>query len=149
MIEMLVDAAMAQGFSCGLDHPVAEARARFNEAIADGKPGPIKRILTEDVIIVTGSDSGVIAGREAQLDVWKSDFSNPSRLIYVRTPRCIAVSEVEPIATELGTWVGKPKTPDGSEVGGDYTAKWREVGGTWRLEAEIFTTMRERQALSL
>ena len=132
-----------------LDHPVAAVRARFNQAIAEGKAGPIKRLLAEKVVLVTGSDSGVISGREAQLDVWRQDFANPDRMVFVRTPRCLAPSPVEPLVSEIGTWEGKPKRPDGSAVGGDYFAKWREHEGRWILEAEIFTTTYAREALKL
>lgn len=145
----MIDDGASHGMACAGSHPVAEVRAAFNEAIAAGKAGPIRRILANDVILVTGTDSAVISGRDAQLDVWRRDFASADRLIYVRTPHCIAPSEIAPIATELGTWVGKPAKPDGSEVTGDYTAKWRLIDGTWRLEAEIFTTVRERKALSL
>lgn len=147
MLELLAAAATAQGFDCSLDHPVAEARSAFNQAIREKKTGPIKRLLVEDVVLVTGSDSGVISGRDAQVEVWREDFKNTARLVFVRTPRCIAVSDIEPIATEIGTWVGRPELPSGDEIGGDYTAKWRKVGDKWLLEAEIFTTMSCKGAL--
>ncbi|GGY51943.1 nuclear transport factor 2 family protein [Parvularcula lutaonensis] len=149
MLELLVAAAAAQGFDCSTDHPAAAARATFNRAIREKKTGVIKRLLDEDVVLVTGTDSGVISGRDAQLAIWREDFKNPNRIVFQRTPLCIAASKVEPIATEIGRWVGRPERPDGSEVGGDYTAKWRKVDGRWLLEAEIFTTMHEREALAI
>lgn len=149
MIDLLATLLDQNSANCRLDHPVVEARAAFNQAISEKKTGPIKRLLVEDVVLVTGTDSGVISGRDAQVEVWREDFKQPSRFVYVRTPACILPSEEEPIATELGTWVGKPEKADGSEVRGDYTAKWRQVDGKWKLEAEIFTTVKSRAALSL
>jgi len=149
MLDALFSLVQTHEIDCSLDHPVAEARAAFNEAIAQKRIGPIKRALSENVVIVTGSDSGVINGREAQLDVWRQDFANPERMIFVRTPRCLSPSEVEPLVSEIGTWEGKPERPDGSAIGGDYFAKWREREGRWILEAEIFTTTYAREPLKL
>ncbi|NNU17246.1 DUF4440 domain-containing protein [Parvularcula sp. ZS-1/3] len=149
MLDLIASLLADKELDCRLDHPITEARAAFNRAIAEKKTGPIKRLLVEDAVLVTGTDSGVISGRDAQVEVWRADFAQAGRFVYVRTPRCVLPSEEEPIVTELGTWVGKPEKADGSEVRGDYTAKWREVEGKWKLEAEIFTTVKSRDALAL
>jgi len=124
-------------------------RAAFNRAIADGDAAAIAPILARDCVMVTGTDSAVIAGRNAQLKVWQREFaarkSGSGGLVYVRTPAAVTVSPVEPIALEEGTWQGTEAQANGASgapaASGVYSAKWREAGGSWVIEAEIFVTL--------
>lgn len=116
-------------------------RAAFNRAIADGDASAIGPMLAKDCVMITGSDSAVIAGRMAQVKVWRREFAHTERMVYVRIPEEVVISPVEPIGVEHGRWVG---TADGSTVlaaSGTYVAKWRNVGGEWVIEAEIYVTM--------
>ena len=124
-------------------------RAAFNRAIADGDAAAIGPILARDCVMVTGTDSAVIAGRNAQVKVWQREFaarkSGAGGLVYVRTPATITVSPVEPIALEQGEWQGIAWR-GGSATGapaasGVYSAKWRKLAGVWVIEAEIFVTL--------
>ena len=121
--------------------PVRTARAAFNRALADGDLAAIGPLLTPDVVLVTGSDSAVIAGRKAQLAAWKREFSARPRTIYRRTPVTVTASSVEPIAMEEGRWQGVSEGSEAPLASGIYSAKWREAGGVWRLVAEIFVTL--------
>jgi len=114
-------------------------RAAFNQALAEGDLSAIGPLLAKDAVLVTGSDSAVIAGRKAQLLAWKREFAARDRTIYTRTPTTVLSSPVEPIALEQGDWVG---VVAGSQVAsGVYSAKWRNIGDEWMIEAEIFVTM--------
>jgi ketosteroid isomerase-like protein len=117
-------------------------RAAFNRAIAEGDLTAIQPLLAPDVVMVTGSDSAVIGGRKAQLAVWKREFAQQKREIYVRTPESIVISAVEPLALETGQWDSIAPGGGMPSCGGSYSAKWREVGEHWVLEAEIFVTLR-------
>ncbi len=116
-------------------------RAAFNRALADADLAAIGPLLAPDVVLVTGTDSAVIAGRRAQLQVWKRDFAAQPRLVYARIPESITVSSVEPIALELGKWHGTSGVSAAMIAAGDYSAKWRKSGGDWLIEAEIFVTL--------
>jgi hypothetical protein len=116
-------------------------RAAFNRALAEGNADAIGPILAPDAILVTGTDSGIIAGRKAQLMTWKRDFAGPVRTVYTRTPETITASAVEPIAMEHGQWQCVRASDGGFIASGDYSAKWREIGGAWLIEAEIFLTL--------
>jgi len=116
-------------------------RAAFNRAIAEGDAAAIGPLLACDCVMVTGTDSAVIAGRHAQVKVWQREFAASRRLVYVRTPGTITVSPVEPIALEQGEWQGSEQTDGALAASGVYTAKWRETGGQWVIEAEIFVTL--------
>lgn len=115
-------------------------RAAFNRAIAQGDAAAIGPMLARDCVMVTGTDSAVIAGRMAQVKVWRREFGDSGRMIYVRMPESVAVSPVEPIAMEHGRWHGAQGGSDAPEASGTYAAKWREVSGEWVIEAEIFVT---------
>lgn len=116
-------------------------RGVFNRALAEGDLAAIGPLLARDVVLVTGTDSAVLAGRKAQLAAWKREFSAARRTIYVRTPGSIAVSGVEPIALEQGEWQGVEAASGAVEAQGRYCAKWRQVDGQWVIIAEIFVTM--------
>lgn len=115
-------------------------RTEFNEAIAARRIEAIADVLADDVVLVTGTDSDVIAGREAQLETWRDDFRNARRAVYVRSPDCIRVFNVTPIALEYGRWRGEREGAPENFATGRYTAKWRRIDGKWRLEAELFAT---------
>ena len=42
---------------------------------------------------------------------------------------------------EQGTWRGVIAGSGQVAASGIYSAKWREVGGAWLLEAELFVTL--------
>jgi ketosteroid isomerase-like protein len=119
---------------------IQNQRQLFNRAIMDKDIRAIDNVLHDEVILITGTDSDVYTGKEAQLAIWSSDFSKPDRAVYVRTPTCIRVSPVFPVALEYGTWRGEKTDGAGSFAAGSYAAKWRNVDELWRLESEIFAT---------
>jgi ketosteroid isomerase-like protein len=133
------------GTTLGMDPAATELairarRALFNRAIASGDVQAIGPILARDCVMLTGTDSAVIAGRLAQVKVWRREFAAPTRDTYLRTPEAFDVSAVEPIAMEHGSW--DATAPDGEcTAAGTYAAKWRMVEGEWVIEAEVFVTM--------
>ena len=117
-------------------------RVAFNHALAEGDVDAIGPLLAPDAILVTGTDSGIISGRKAQLMAWKREFAAPVRTAYTRTPETITASTVEPIALEHGHWQCVATADGRCIASGDYSAKWREIGGLWVIEAEIYLTLR-------
>jgi hypothetical protein len=115
-------------------------RAEFNRALSDADLGVIGPLLVAGVVLVTGTDSAVLAGRKAQLLAWKREFAAPDRTIYTRLPDRIEVSAVEPVALEHGKWQAAA-TSGASRASGSYAAKWRKVGDAWLIEAEIYLTL--------
>lgn len=115
-------------------------RARFNQALANAELSAIGPILSNDVVLVTGTDSALLSGRKAQLLAWKREFASPDRTIYVRTPDTITLSPVAAIAFEQGRWHGT--LASGAVLAsGIYTAKWRQIGADWLIEAELYLTL--------
>lgn len=117
------------------------ARASFNRALADADLAAIGAVLAPEAFLLAGTDSAQIAGRKAQLLAWKREFAAPGRTIYNRTPETILVSPVEPIAFEHGSWQGVASMTGAAEGSGSYTAKWRQFGHHWLIEAELYLTL--------
>lgn len=116
-------------------------RAAFNDALARSDLEAIKRVLAPNTVLVTGTDSAVISGRQAQLATWKREFNVTDRTIYTRTPDTITISSIEPIAFEHGRWRGVSASAGFEIAAGVYTAKWRQVGTGWVIEAELYLTL--------
>ncbi|NIJ34215.1 nuclear transport factor 2 family protein [Sphingomonas oligoaromativorans] len=116
-------------------------RAAFNRALAEGDLSAIGPLLAPNVVLVAGTDSALLSGRKAQLLAWKREFAAAGRTVYTRTPESILVSSVEPIALEQGQWQGVVAATGKSLASGTYSAKWREIGGEWVIEAEIYLTL--------
>lgn len=115
-------------------------RAAFNRALVEGDLAAIGPVLSPDAVLVAGTDSAVIAGRKAQLLAWKREFAAADRTVYTRLPERIEVSPIAPIALEHGKWQGV--TLSGQALAaGSYTAKWRQIGSDWVIEAEIYLTL--------
>ncbi len=125
----------------GADLAIRLRRAAFNRALAEADLAAISAVLAPKVVMVTGSDSAVIAGRKAQLQAWKREFAARSRMTYEHLPDTIIASAVEPIALEHGKWRGTSETGGDPLASGDYSAKWRKLGDDWVIEAEIFVTL--------
>jgi len=82
-------------------------------------------------ITTTGKDS-IIAG-------WKKLFQTNKTVAYVRTPATITVGDNEIMAWETGTWVAT----NSYSKGGNYSAMWRKIDGSWKLQAELFVSLRK------
>ena len=123
------------------DLAIRLARARFNQALEQRDLRAIEQVLAPGAILVTGTDSALLAGRKAQLLAWKREFATPDRMIYTRTPDAIVPSSVEPMALEHGHWVGIGEASGAVMASGSYCAKWRKTGAIWLIEAEIYLTL--------
>ena len=125
------------------DLAIRLARAAFNRALAERNLAAIAPLLAPGAVLVAGTDSAVIVGRQAQLQAWKREFAAPPalRTLYTRTPVTIGASDVAPVAMEHGSWTGVNAATGQPQASGTYAAKWREVSGAWLLEAEIFVTL--------
>lgn len=119
---------------------IQAARAAFNAAIAQGDLAAIGAALADNAQLVSGSDSTVYSGKAAQVAIWAKDLKDTSRGIYVRTPERVTVSPVAPIAMESGRWRGVDSKTPADWASGAYVAKWRRVGGAWKVESETYMT---------
>lgn len=137
---MVAAVTVCAGANDAAGQSIVNARAEFNRAIAERDIGAVSAALAETALLVTGTDSIRFAGRQVQVELWKDEFADEKRLIYRRTPDCVTVSKLYPIALESGSWRGAPVEGDGSYVGGRYAAKWRLIEDRWVIESETYLT---------
>lgn len=119
---------------------VIAAREAFNTALVEGDIEPIADVLAEDVILMSGTSSDLMLGRDEQVSVWGKDFETDTSLVYRRNPTCTKVSALYPIALEEGEWRGVSQSDPDAWISGDYVAKWRMSDEGWKIEAEVFST---------
>lgn len=138
MLALLL-AAAAHWPDCALaERQIRAERAAFNRALAAADFRAIGAVLADDAQMITGADSMIVAGKAAQLALWSEDLKGPRRRVYVRTPDRIEVSPVGPMALETGHWRGRQISSAKNWASGVYSAKWRRIGGTWKIESETY-----------
>lgn len=119
---------------------IREARARYNDAIADHDvPGIVS--FHDDEYQVTTSLGQLEQGRDDAAS-WELLIASRANVLYIRSPESIEVSKDYPLAAEVGTWVGTWSTVDGQvRTGGRYSAMWRKVNGQWKVRSELFVAL--------
>ena len=122
---------------------IAAARAAFNQALAARDFEAIEAALCADCTLVPGDDAELMAGRDTQLDAWRSLIGQAPDVSYMRTPLRIDVGEDGLLAAETGRWKGD-WSAHGVHVrySGRYFAKWRLDGDGWRIASEVFVTLK-------
>lgn len=119
---------------------IRSQRDVFNSAIADGNVPAIASVLADNAQMMGGDHSTLTAGKAAQVALWSQDLKDKSRGIYVRTPDRIDLSAVGPMAMESGHWRGVDSKTAADWASGLYSAKWRRMGRTWKVESETYMT---------
>lgn len=123
---------------------IRAARAASNAAIAKHDIAGIARHWMPDVHIVT-STSAQGTGRDVNGQRMAQQFNRRPDTVYVRTPTAVDVNREWNVASERGEWTGRWTEPDGVvDIGGTYLAQWRQVDGTWLIQAELFVPTRCR-----
>jgi len=60
-------------------------------------------------------------------------------LVFERKPVRVEALEGRDNAYETGTWLERWTEPDGpTELQGDYFVLWRQIGGKWKEQADVF-----------
>jgi len=117
---------------------IKASRAASNIAIAKHDVDGISKYWLPDFtqtigrgITTTGKDS-IAAG-------WKQLFKINKTVAYVRTPVTITVGDNGIMAWETGNWTAI----NSYSKGGNYSAMWRKIDGSWKLQAELFVSLRK------
>ncbi len=114
-------------------------REASNLALQAYENEKVLSFLTDDVLTTTGNGT-LLAGKEA-LKAYIATGSM-SKMYWVRSPKEITVNAQNGLAWETGTWNGydPEKGPD-AVVGGNYSAMWTKVSGSWKIKSQLFVAL--------
>ena len=117
---------------------IKAARLASNAAIARHDVDGIAKDWLPDFVITRGSGISM-SGRDTIIASWKALFKTSATVAYVRTPTSIIVGDTGIMAWETGDWTAT----NSYSSGGKYSAMWRKVDGVWKLQAELFVSLRK------
>jgi ketosteroid isomerase-like protein len=118
---------------------VIRARRRLtNKLIAAHDAERLRPFYASDTNVIVG-DGSLIVGREAVLDAFKAQFSDPAFQTFVREAETVTLDAEGLRAAESGSWTGVWRN---HQMHGSYLAVWRKMTGQWVIESEIFVTLR-------
>jgi ketosteroid isomerase-like protein len=121
------------------DVPIRAKRKLTNRLIAAHDAARLRPHLADDMLLITG-DGGLIQGADAVLAAFAGQFADPAFIDYVRATDTVDLAADGRRAAETGRWVGRWKGR--AETSGVYLAAWRQSHGQWRLERELYITLR-------
>ncbi len=123
------------------EEQIRGARAESNQAISrHDVPGIVA--LLEEEYHVSASSGAFLSDRTEMGEAFAALFAEFEDAIYVRTPESVEVSTANPVASEIGNWVGSWTTAEGLfRTGGRYVAYWRKSQDRWRIHAELFVPL--------
>ncbi len=112
-------------------------RDLFNQAIERHDLDAMTQFWREDITLVRGNATQT-QGKDAVTAAWKKLFDENKEVNYVRTPSSIIISNNDTLAWETGTW----KAFHSYSKGGNYSAMWRKTDKVWKLQAELFVSLK-------
>jgi ketosteroid isomerase-like protein len=117
---------------------IKASRTASNAAIASHDIDGISKYWLPDFVQTIGRGVST-TGKDAIIAGWKQLFKTNKTVVYVRTPTAIVVGDNQIMAWETGTWTAK----NSYSKGGNYSAMWRKVNGVWKLQAELFVSLKK------
>jgi len=117
---------------------IKSSRMSSNAAIARHDIGGMAKYWLPDFVQTIGRGSS-LTGRDTIVASWKQLFRTNSAVLYVRKPVQIIIGDNGIMAWETGTWEAK----NSYSKGGNYSAMWRKIGGEWKLQAELFVSLKK------
>ncbi|HTE00911.1 MAG TPA: nuclear transport factor 2 family protein [Mucilaginibacter sp.] len=134
---LLVQFTFAQG-NAGDVAEIKASRSASNAAIAKHDIDGIAKYWLPDFTQTIGRGTSM-KGKDSIIASWKELFRTNATASYVRKPAAIIVGDNGIMAWETGTWTAK----NSYSKGGKYSAMWRKINGAWRLQAELFVSLKK------
>ena len=116
---------------------IKAAREASNAALARHDIDGMSKYWLPDFVQTIGRGTS-LTGKDTIISSWKKLFSTNSKVLYVRTPGDITIGDNGIMAWETGAWTAKNSYSNG----GNYSAMWRKIDGAWKLQAELFVSLR-------
>jgi ketosteroid isomerase-like protein len=114
-------------------------RKLTNRLIAAHDATRLRPHFTDDMLLIVG-DGALIQGADAVVAAFQRQFAEAAFIAYERITDTVELADDGRRAAEAGRWIGRWK--GGTEVSGVYLAAWREMRGQWRLERELYVTLK-------
>jgi ketosteroid isomerase-like protein len=117
---------------------IKASRAASNAAIARHDIDGISKYWLPDFVQTIGRGSS-LTGKDTIMGSWKQLFRTNPVVLYIRKPIQIIIGDNGVMAWETGTWEAK----NSYSKGGNYSAMWRKIDGEWKLQAELFVSLKK------
>ena len=117
---------------------IKASRAASNAAIAEHDIDGMSKYWLADFVQTIGRGTS-LTGKDTIIASWKALFKTNKTVLYVRTPSVITIGDNGIMAWETGTWTAKNSYSNG----GNYSAMWRKIDGIWKLQAELFVSLKK------
>ncbi|HEY8783655.1 MAG TPA: nuclear transport factor 2 family protein [Mucilaginibacter sp.] len=117
---------------------IRASRTASNAAIAKHDINGISKYWLPDFVQTIGRGTS-LTGKDTIVAAWKALFKTNKTVSYVRMPTAIVIGDNDLMAWETGTWIAK----NSYSKGGNYSAMWRKIDGAWKLQAELFVSLRK------
>lgn len=128
--------AVAQGRTAA--DSIRASRMASNAAIARHDVDGIAKYWLPGFVQTIGRGTS-LAGKDTIIATWKQLFKANPTVLYIRKPVTITVGDNGIMAWETGTWTAK----NSYSKGGNYSAMWRKINGEWKLQAELFVSLKK------
>tara|TARA_R110002049_G_C9110975_1_gene557726 strand:- start:1180 stop:1638 length:459 start_codon:yes stop_codon:yes gene_type:complete len=120
---------------------ILKLRSGSNLAIKNQQIENILEYLTEDINIVA-SNGEIFSGKIAFKNALTNVFNRNPDLYFVRNPEEVLINTKDNIAWKKGTWTALgPETDSWKNYGGNYSAYWVKIDGTWKIKSELFVRL--------
>lgn len=116
---------------------IKSLRIASNASIAKHDVDGISKYWLDDFVQIRGNASH-LTGKDTIVASWKEMFRTNPDVLYIRNPREIIIGDNDLMAWETGKWIGI----NSYSKGGNYSAMWRKIDGIWKLQAELFVSLK-------
>jgi ketosteroid isomerase-like protein len=117
---------------------IKSARMASNAAIAAHDIDGMAKYWLPDFVQTIGRGVS-LTGKDTIITSWKTLFKSNPTVSYERIPTSIVVGDNGIMAWETGTWIAT----NSYSKGGNYAAMWRKIDGVWKLQAELFVSLKK------
>jgi ketosteroid isomerase-like protein len=117
---------------------IRSSRMASNKALAHHDISGMAKYWLPDFVQTIGRGTS-LTGKDTIIAVWQQLFKSNATVLYIRKPLTIAVGDNGIMAWETGVWEAK----NSYSKGGNYSAMWRKIDGEWKLQAELFVSLRK------
>jgi len=115
---------------------IKSSRAASNAALAKHDIVGMSKYWLDDLVLIRGNSSH-LTGKDTIVATWRKLFNESPKVVYIRTPTQITVSNNDTLAWETGTW----KAFNSYSKGGNYSAMWKKSNNSWKILAELFVSL--------